>query len=362
MLTSNDGTSWTAVTGTIFLGSGTGVTYGSGLWVAVGSDGGGIGGGGNTILTSNNGTTWSPATGTVFTGNGVDVSYGNGNWVAVGSDTSGVGGGGNTILGSSNGTNWTTVSGTIFTNIGYGVAYGNGLWVAVGSDSSGGGGGNTILTSGNGTNWAPLVTGTIFTGTGFGVAYGNGIWVAMGSGTDTMLYTLKLPCFLEGSKIFTEKGYVPIEDIRKGDKVKTVLNGFVPVDAIGFREINHSCSSERIGEQLYVCSANNYPELTEDLVITGHHSVLVKNFSSQEQREATEKALGKIYVTDKHYRLPACVDSRTTVYPVEGKFKVYHLALENNDYYMNYGIYANGLLVESTSKRYLLELSGMELI
>jgi hypothetical protein len=29
------------------------------------------------------------------------------------------------------------------------------------------------------------------------------------------------------------------------------------------------------------------------------------------------------------------------------------MALENDDYYMNYGIYANGLLVESTSKRFM---------
>jgi len=29
---------------------------------------------------------------------------------------------------------------------------------------------------------------------------------------------------------------------------------------------------------------------------------------------------------------------------------------------MNYGIYANGLLVESCSKRYLIELSKMEII
>jgi hypothetical protein len=41
---------------------------------------------------------------------------------------------------------------------------------------------------------------------------------------------------------------------------------------------------------------------------------------------------------------------------------IYHIALENDDYYMNYGVYANGLLVETCSKRYLKELSRMELI
>jgi len=59
--------------------------------------------------------------------------------------------------------------------------------------------------------------------------------------------------------------------------------------------------------------------------------------------------------------LPACVDERASVYLKEGPYAIYHLALENDNYYHNYGIYANGLLVESCSKRYLNELSGMTL-
>jgi hypothetical protein len=38
------------------------------------------------------------------------------------------------------------------------------------------------------------------------------------------------------------------------------------------------------------------------------------------------------------------------------------LALENGDDNMNYGIYANGLLVEACSKHYLKEHSNMLLI
>jgi len=114
--------------------------------------------------------------------------------------------------------------------------------------------------------------------------------------------------------------------------------------------------------KLYLCSPKNYPELTEDLVITGYHSLLVREFVSDKERDASEKALGRICVTDGYYRLPACVDQRAEVYPEKGDFKIYHLALENNDYYTNYGIYANGLLVETTSKRYILELSGMTLL
>ena len=62
------------------------------------------------------------------------------------------------------------------------------------------------------------------------------------------------------------------------------------------------------------------------------------------------------------YRLPACVHKRTSVYEKEGNYEIYHLALENENYYNNYGIWANGLLVETCSKRYLKELSGMDLL
>jgi hypothetical protein len=80
------------------------------------------------------------------------------------------------------------------------------------------------------------------------------------------------------------------------------------------------------------------------------------------EKEKTEKILGRICVTDNKYRLPACVDSKAKLYETEGVFDIYHIALENNDYYMNYGIYANGLLVETCSKRYLKEKSNMNLI
>ena len=166
-------------------------------------------------------------------------------------------------------------------------------------------------------------------------------------------------CFLEDSKILTDKGYVPIQNLKKGDLVKTLLHGFVPIYLIGKRGMYHAATNDRNKDQLYTCSKNKFEEVFEDLVITGAHSLLVDNFTNEEQREKTNQLLGDIYVTDNKYRVPACVDNRTSVYKTPGTYTIYHLALEHDDYYMNYGIYANGLLVETCSKRYLKELSGM---
>jgi hypothetical protein len=83
---------------------------------------------------------------------------------------------------------------------------------------------------------------------------------------------------------------------------------------------------------------------------------------TDEQREKSIEYTGDIYITENRYRLIACLDSRTEPYTEEGIHNIWHLALENHDEYMNYGCYANGLLVETTSKRMMKELSGMELI
>lgn len=170
-----------------------------------------------------------------------------------------------------------------------------------------------------------------------------------------------IPCFKRGSKILTSKGYVPIENLNKGDFVKTMNNGYLPICMIGKKSLAHDAVKERIKNQLYVCPRSKYPELFEDLIITGCHSILIEEFEEGEE-EKTIEVLGDIFVTDDRYRLPACVDKRAIVYDKPGIYTIYHLALENPDYYMNYGIYANGLLVETCSKRYLKELSKMTLI
>ena len=191
--------------------------------------------------------------------------------------------------------------------------------------------------------------------------------------TDNSIYKYELPpspppppvpivCFKEGSKILTDKGYRPIEDLRNGDLVKTALDGYKAIDMIGKRDIQHVACKDRIKDQLYNCSIAAFPELFEDLVITGCHSILVDNFVSDEQRQKTAEVNNNIYITGNKYRLPACVDDRTTVYANAGVHTIYHIALENEDYYMNYGVYANGLLVETCSRRYLKELSNMTLI
>jgi len=191
------------------------------------------------------------------------------------------------------------------------------------------------------------------------------IYMLRGDGTKyimSKLYTsIKVTiCFKKDTQILTINGYKPIQNLHKGDLIQTHKHGYVPIYKIGFSEMKHECLEQRIKEQLYKCSPDNYPEIFEDLVLTGCHSILVDSFISDEQKEKSIELNGDLYITDDKYRLPVCLDEKATVYDVPGKYTIYHMALENDEYYMNYGIYANGLLVESTSKRFMDGLKMIE--
>ena len=173
------------------------------------------------------------------------------------------------------------------------------------------------------------------------------------------------PCFLEGTQIICningDEMYIPVESIKPGTLVKTSKDGYKKVELIGKGTIQNPGTDERIENRLYKCSISEYPQLSDDLYITGCHSILVDSIT-EKQREDTIKHVGKIYITDNKYRLMACLDEKAKPWNSEGNYTIWHFALENNDYYMNYGVYANGLLVETSSKRYMKELSNMTLI
>jgi len=173
-------------------------------------------------------------------------------------------------------------------------------------------------------------------------------------------------CFKEDSKILclvnNKEVYLPIQDIRKGVLVKTHRSGYIPVDIIGNSKIYNPGNKSRSKARLYKCTPSNYPELTEDLFITGCHSILVRHLTD-EQKERNNELAGMIMVTENRYRLMACIDDRAEPYDREGLYTIWHLALDHHDEQMNYGIYANGgLLVETTSKRMLLNYSGMDIL
>lgn len=170
--------------------------------------------------------------------------------------------------------------------------------------------------------------------------------------------TKQFPCFIHGTKILcfqdNKEVYLPIETLKNGMLVKTLRNDYLPITMIGTNKIVNIGNNVRVPDKLYRCSRDKYPELSEDLIITGDHAILVDNLSNKEMVRLN-KLRGKIYVTDRKYRLPVCADDRASIYPIQGVFDIWHIALETNGEDINHGIYANGLLVETAFERILQE-------
>jgi hypothetical protein len=152
---------------------------------------------------------------------------------------------------------------------------------------------------------------------------------------------MKITCLLNNTE--TD---IAIQDLKKGQLVKTYKDGFLPIHSLGKSTCHNPKNNNRIKSRMYILKKNKYNNLTEDLIITGCHSLLVP-YINDEQSEKIKETNGHLYVTDDMYRLPVYLDDNSDIYTEEyGDINVYHIALGDNEH-RNYGIFANGLLVES---------------
>lgn len=171
------------------------------------------------------------------------------------------------------------------------------------------------------------------------------------SGYNYTVYTLNvtnLICFLKGTTILCGNGeYRKIEDLKQGDLVKTYLHGNVQVDKVRHTSIHHSQNSHK-RDQLFVYRKENNSFLTDDLVLTGGHSVLVDALTEKELKDLIQFHENVIYTTDDKIRLLSCIDQRAVPYEKEESDEIiYHLSLDHTDPDKNYGIWANGMLAET---------------
>jgi photosystem II stability/assembly factor-like uncharacterized protein len=224
---------------------------------------------------------------------------------------------------------------------------------------------NIHITTDSGNTWTNysllggLLVPQAFGGTGVSISPDGTLYYASAAIPGTYSQTIgtpdipdPVPCFLEGTPILClingVDTYVPVENIKPGTRVKTSRDGYKRVVHIGYRKMINSRFDERNQNCLYRCTKDKYPQLLGDITITGCHAILVDDITPV-QRQGIMKVLQRIYVTEQRYRLPACIDERATVVQQYGEFTVWHFALDHPDVRMNYGVYANGLLVESSS-------------
>ena len=204
---------------------------------------------------------------------------------------------------------------------------------------------------------------------GFSISYiafkNNYLYVSGQSPASTgVIYISSTPitCFKEDSMILTENGYVKVQNLKKGDRIKTMNGEYHALEILGTRNIFHPVSEPRVVDQLYKYSKETHPELIEDLVITGFHARLVDEYKDHEEMEKAGELVHEEDKVDNKFKLPAYIDESSSVYEEKGFHNVYHVVLENENVKGKYGIYANGMLVESCSQFDMINYSNMKMI
>ena len=169
----------------------------------------------------------------------------------------------------------------------------------------------------------------------------------------TTTFGLNIVCFKKGTKILCENDiYIPIEELKISDLVKTYKHGYKKVIMS-----SHSRSCDYVQSaynQMYTYYRESNLDLIEDLHLTGGHSLLLDTLTDDESvnMKKIHWPTKEEYIVDDKYKLLACF-SRELRISTEQYAEIYHITLEppeNANSTHVYGIYANGILVESCSE------------
>jgi len=167
-----------------------------------------------------------------------------------------------------------------------------------------------------------------------------------------------LLCFDESTEILClnnnlEEVYFPISELKVGTFVKSFKHGFRRISAIYknslINNINdfHSC--------MFLMPKNE--NMTKDLILTGGHSILVDNMTEGELTKNNEYFKNIITKIDDKHLLLAAASEKFTALENNNEYTFYNFCLENDsDDEARYGVWANGVLVETPSKQFLKDI------
>jgi hypothetical protein len=137
---------------------------------------------------------------------------------------------------------------------------------------------------------------------------------------------------------------VPIEQIHVGDLVKTYKHGYLPVTLIGKGKLTNTPGN--IWNTMYTHNVSG-------LTITGNHGVLLDTLTETEKAKQLHiMKVKKLPTIDGKYVLFANFCEQFRQVSNTSEYTYYHLALEDKgDSLKKYGIWAEGVLTETTSRK-----------
>lgn len=179
------------------------------------------------------------------------------------------------------------------------------------------------------------------------------------SPNNIIVYKLGLqpPCFNYGTQILTldvdmKPKYIPIQELKPGMIVSTYFYGPRKISMIGYSKMLNNPDNWRVC--MYKMAKKG--DMIDDLIITGGHSILVDNPPTGDELVKQKQYWGnKQYKIRDKYKILSSVSRDFEQIKTHDVFTYYHLVLEHPDPEYQFGIWANGVLTESQSKRHFIE-------
>ena len=162
------------------------------------------------------------------------------------------------------------------------------------------------------------------------------------SSTYVFFLSVNPPCFNEGTKILClnkdfQEEYVPIENLREGNLVKTYLEGYRKIHIIGRGTFINN--PERWQSCMYTLPKCN--NMIDDLTLTGLHSIVVDKDELAVDDETLPIHDKFLICAGKSARFQKRLDKNECTF--------YHFCLENDGYPNRlFAVWANGILAETT--------------
>jgi len=165
-------------------------------------------------------------------------------------------------------------------------------------------------------------------------------------------------CFDESTEILClveklEEVYIPISELKVGDFVKSFKHGFRRVSTIYKNSLTNTIND--FNSCMFLMPKNE--NMTKDLIVTGGHSILVDNMTESEFIKNSEYFNNTFPKIDDKQLLLAAASEKFTALENNNEYTIYNFCLENDsDDEARYGVWANGVLVETPCKQYLKDI------
>jgi len=165
-------------------------------------------------------------------------------------------------------------------------------------------------------------------------------------------------CFDESTEILClnknlEEVYLPISELKVGTIVKSYKHGYRRISLIHKKSFINDTSN--FSSSMFFMPKNE--NMTKDLILTGGHSILVDNITDNELIENNKYFNYTNPKIDGKQLLLCFVSKKFASLENNKEYTVYNFCLENDgDDEARYGVWANGVLVETPSTQYLKDL------